>query len=343
MNIASRPSSLLFEMPGEDLSGTPEPVAPVSFSDVGALEVQHIERWVTAKPDLLGEQLLVITTQFSGFDKTRDRPDVLALDEAGKLVVIELKRESDSRQDLQALRYAAYSATLGIDDLVELFIAQRSRHGEELTEAEAREAFADHAAEADVDELDEDEKPRIILVAKEFPVGVTATCLWLRENYELDISCIQLMPYMLDGRLLIASSVLIPLPEASVYTVQRDRKRQRSKSRQRIDWGVVKEIVASIPPGHWMSYQDVAVAAGGTPGAAMALGTGLRNRDEIVDGVFRVLNRKGKVSTRWTAKHSDLPEDAAAVRARLEDEGLTFDAQGRANPTRRWSPPAEDE
>jgi alkylated DNA nucleotide flippase Atl1 len=315
----------------------------VSFADVGALEVQHIERWIAAKPELLGERLLVITTQFSGFDRTRDRSDILALDEQGKLVVIELKRESDSRQDLQALRYAAYSATLRVDDLIELYVAHRVRHGEELTEAEARDVFAEHAAEADVDDLDDDEKPRIILVATDFPVGVTATCLWLRENYELDISCIQLVPYELHGRLLIGSSVLIPLPEASAYTVKRDRKRQRSKSRQRIDWDVVKEIVASIPPGHWMSYQDVAVAAGGTPGAAMALGTGLRNRDDIVDGVFRVLNRKGKVSSRWQANHEDLPQDAAAVRARLEQEGLGFDAQGRADPSRRWSPPAGDE
>jgi alkylated DNA nucleotide flippase Atl1 len=330
-------------MPGNDLSGTPQAVTPVSFADVGALEVQHLERWIAAKPELLGERLLVITTQFAGFDRTRDRSDILALDEAGKLVVIELKRESDSRQDLQALRYAAYSATLRVDDLVQLCVAHRFRHGEEITEAEARDVFAEHAADGDIDDLDDDEKPRIILVATDFPVGVTATCLWLRENYELDISCIQLVPYELHGRLLIASSVLIPLPEASAYTVQRDRKRQRSKSRQRIDWGVVKEIVASIPLGNWMSYQDVAVAAGGTPGAAMALGTGLRNRDDIVDGVFRVLNRKGKVSARWQPKNDELPQDPAAVRARLEDEGLTFDAQGRADPARRWSPPAEDE
>jgi alkylated DNA nucleotide flippase Atl1 len=91
-----------------------------------------------------------------------------------------------------------------------------------------------------------------------------------------------------------------------------------------------------------MSYQDVAVAAGGTPGSAMALGTGLRSRDDIIDGVFRVLNRKGKVSAQWQAKNDDLPQDAAAVRARLEDEGLTFDTQGRADPARRWSAPEGD-
>lgn len=65
--------------------------------------------------------------------------------------------------------------------------------------------------------------------------------------------------------------------------------------------------------------------------------------EDIVDGVFRVLNRKGKVSARWQAKNADLPQDPAAVRVRLEQEGLAFDAQGRADPARRWSPPADDD
>lgn len=340
--MVSRSSSLLFEMPGNDLTAVPQPISPVTFTAMGALEVQHIERWIAANPELLGENLLVITTQFAGFDKTRDRSDILALDEAGKLAVIELKRESGSRQDLQALRYAAYSATLRLDDIVELYVTHRSAHGEEVSDAEARDALAEHAADADIERLDDDEKPRIILVATSFSVGVTATSLWLRENYELDIACVQLIPYELDGKLLISSSVLIPLPEASAYTVKRDRKRQQSNASQKFDWETVKDIVASIPSGHWMSYQDVAVAAGGSPGAAMALGTGLRNRDDIVDGVFRVLNRRGQVSSRWQAKDPTLPQDAPGVRARLEGEGLRFDEHGRADPQRRWAPQVDD-
>jgi hypothetical protein len=82
----------------------------VSFTDVGALEVQHLERWIAAKPELLGERLLVITTQFAGFDRTRDRSDILALDEAGKLVVIELKRESECRRRDSNPRDADYDS-----------------------------------------------------------------------------------------------------------------------------------------------------------------------------------------------------------------------------------------
>jgi hypothetical protein len=55
--------------------------------------VQHIEKWLAAVPELLGEELLVVTTQFAGFDKTKERSDILALDRAARLVVIELKRD----------------------------------------------------------------------------------------------------------------------------------------------------------------------------------------------------------------------------------------------------------
>src|SRR3954447_25980363 len=133
-----RAASLLFELPGNQLSATPKPVDPDSFTDLGVLEVQHIEKWLAAVPEVLGEELLVITTQFAGFDKTKERSDILALDRAGRLVVIELKRDtSGSRQDLQALRYAAYCATLSVDDLVELYASRQAKRGKSLSKEEA--------------------------------------------------------------------------------------------------------------------------------------------------------------------------------------------------------------
>jgi hypothetical protein len=227
---ASRPAFLLFKMPDGTLDGVPEEVDPESFAALGALEVQHIERWLINAPAVLGEELLVITNQFAGFDSTRERSDILALDRAGKLVVIELKRDSSgSRQDLQALRYAAYSATLGHDDLAELYAAHHGRMGNVLSEEDALAALEEHVDQREIAELSEDIRPRIILVAKSFQVEVTATCLWLREAWGVDITCVQLVPYRVDGQVLLASSVLIPLPEASAYTVKRERKHQQAQ------------------------------------------------------------------------------------------------------------------
>jgi hypothetical protein len=140
----------------DGIDGQPETVEPVTFASVGALELKHIEEWLKKEPTLLGEDLLVIASQLTGFDKTRDRPDLLALDASGKLVVVEIKRdESGSGQDLQALRYAAYASTLQADQVIELFRVYRGQeHGESLSAEQARATLEAFAGAESLDALD---------------------------------------------------------------------------------------------------------------------------------------------------------------------------------------------
>jgi alkylated DNA nucleotide flippase Atl1 len=315
------------------VEGVPQKVDPTSFQALGALELQHVEKWIATAPDVLGERLLVISKQFAKFDKAKDRLDILALDESGRLVVVELKREADASHDLQGIRYAAYCAGFGLEDVTDLYVEHRGKQGAPITREAAREELARHVIDGDVEQLDEDLKPRIILVSKSFRVEVTSTCLWLREQYEMEISCIQLVPYQVEGEILLASSVLIPLPEAAAYTVQRDRKLRKATSKK-VNWDVLRQVMAAIPAGHWMSYQDLAVAAGGTPGAGMAVGQYLARSEDYPEGVHRVLRANGSISPAWEGVIGG-PDDCRAL---LESEGLTFDDSGRADPARRWQP-----
>ena len=326
-------------MPTASLTSVPQPIAPESFADLGVLEVQHIEKWISARPDILGEKLLVITTQFDGFDKTKERSDILALDVAGHIVVIELKRDtSGSRQDLQALRYAAYCATLTLDDLLDLYVTHHSPAAATVSREQARAAFEAHVVTGGLEGVDEDTRPRIVLLAKSFTIEVTATVLWLIESYGMDITCVELVPYKVGEQLLLSSSVRIPLPEASEYTVKRDQKRQKAASEGKIDWGKAMAVMAEIPTGYWMSYQDLAVAAGGSPRAGMAMGQYLARHENLPPGcVHRVLRSDGRISEGFEGDIGG-PEE---VKALLESEGLTFDLVSRADSDRRWSPDGE--
>lgn len=90
---------------------------------------------------------------------------------------------------------------------------------------------------------------------------------------------------------------------------------------------VVARVVAAIPAGCWASYRDVATAAGGSDRHARTLNQHfIRHR---TPGAHRVLTANGRISPTALG-------DPAAVRQRLEAEGIAFE-NGRASATVRLS------
>ena len=95
-----------------------ETIEEQSFADLNVLERRDFQEWVVTRPEVLGEKLRVIQSEYSKFAETRDRLDILAIDTDGKLVVVELKRDkADDTTDLQAIKYASYCATLTAEEV----------------------------------------------------------------------------------------------------------------------------------------------------------------------------------------------------------------------------------
>ena len=88
------------------------PVKTKRFSELGFTERKHLQEWLAHEPSALGEELLIIQKEFDGFDDTRERFDLLALDKDGNLVIIENKLDDSGRDVVwQALKYASASLT----------------------------------------------------------------------------------------------------------------------------------------------------------------------------------------------------------------------------------------
>jgi hypothetical protein len=96
------------------------------------------------------------------------------------------------------------------------------RNNHFISKEDARKRILEFIIDIDFGEIND--KPRIILVSKEFRQEVTASVMWLR-NYGLDIKCIKLTPYQLShDKIVIEVNTIIPIPEAEDYIIRTEQK-----------------------------------------------------------------------------------------------------------------------
>lgn len=200
-----------------------------TFSAQGVLERSHLQAALRDNPSLLGEDLLVVAEEFGDFEGAHRRIDLLCVDRAGRLVVVELKRTEDGgHMELQALRYAAMVSTMTFDELRGVFARHLVARQQDADAAES--LLVEWMTEVDDTDAVPTRDVRIILVSLGFDREITSTVLWLNDVYGLDIRCVRLTPYKIDSRLLLDVQQIIPLPEAADLTVQLRRREQAARS-----------------------------------------------------------------------------------------------------------------
>ncbi len=172
-------------------------VKEVDFSDFGIKERFDIQEWIESTPEVLGEELLIIAKERSYFKGTRERPDLIALDKAGNVVVIELKRDdSGQNTEWQAIKYASYWSRFKVSDIIEVFNDYLIAKEEKVTSEQddyATQRIIEFVNDGTLDNINV--KQRIFLVSHRFAKEVTSAVNWLIDRNGMSIKCIQLIPY----------------------------------------------------------------------------------------------------------------------------------------------------
>ena len=209
------------------------------FGDLGFKEREHLQEWLANCPTALGEDLLIIQKEFDGFDETRERLDLLALDKSGNLVLIENKLDDSGRDVVwQSLKYASYCSGLKKADILRLYQNYLDRYcgggnaGESICEFLEAEDFSDVI-------LNSGTEQRIKLVAANFRKEVTSTVLWLLQ-YNLQIQCYKATPYQHGETLFLNLEQIIPTPEAADFMIGITEKENEEKSAKRESSGRFK-------------------------------------------------------------------------------------------------------
>lgn len=199
-------------------------VNPSTFQLLGMKERQDIQALLRDNPAAIDPELLVVAEEFSNWQDSGRRVDLLGLDKNANLVVIELKRvEEGGHMELQALRYAAMLSTVDFQQVVEAYAARLNQ-----PLAEAEQLLLDFLDVATADEAGISNTPRIVLMAPSFSREMTTTILWLNER-KFDIRCLSITPYEIDNRRFLEIEQLIPLPSATDYIVQKRAKETQAE------------------------------------------------------------------------------------------------------------------
>lgn len=210
----------IYEVQAEQIVQVPE----TTFGMSRVRERADLQRLLRTHIEVVAPGTLVIAEEFGQWEESKRRIDLLGLDKQANLVVVEIKRTEDGgHMELQAIRYAAMVSTMTFDQVISTRTEfQRTNN----IEGDAHQVVLDFL---EWDEPNEDQfaqAVRIVLVSADFSRELTTSVMWL-NTHDMDIRCVRLKPYSLDGRLLVDVQQVIPLPEAAEYQVQVREKTQK--------------------------------------------------------------------------------------------------------------------
>jgi hypothetical protein len=202
-----------------------------TFSNERIDEANDLQKFLINSIETVEKDLFVISSEFGDWEDSRRRIDILCLDKHANLVVVELKRtEGGGHMELQAIRYAAMVSNLTFDKAVHAYQHYLKKIGVE--KIDPQEEILNFLEWDEVNEEKFANDVRIILVAADFSKEITTSVLWLIER-DIDIKCIKIKPQKDGGNLYFDIQQIIPLPEATDYTIKLREKAAEQRQARR--------------------------------------------------------------------------------------------------------------
>ena len=296
-------------------SATAKAVPRHTMNDLGLQERAHLQEWVLAHPEIIGPGVDVVTSEFDRWQDATggpvgDRLDILAVGSDGRLIVVELKREpAPHTVHMQAINYAAMVSRLSMHDIADLYVAHRQRVGVDVDQ-EAALARLESELLLTVDGI---RKPRIVIIAADFPSSVTAAVVWLNEQ-QVDISLTRFRVYQVAGQTVVSFNQLFPVPDVEEFTIGRRQTADGAPARATPPepgepWTLeALATLATIGNPATLAVLDLCAAANGEPvtvaDVATAAGIGAASvRGQLAGLTMQLRNPKSRLGRRdWPFK-----------------------------------------
>lgn len=233
MNVA------FFLLPNNSIAKAKD-VPKMSIKQAGYTE-NEVRDLVAANIGTFFPGLMTIATEFSRWEDSTRRLDILAIDTDRNLYVIEFKRDNDAAYaELQAIRYAAMLSVCDVDDLVQAGYHYRKKMDAGVQLESWQAELLKFLGETSLDDIELRPIPRIVLVSSQFNKEITTTVLWLNERFgstEEDgpgmyIMCFEMGVYEFGGQRALHFDQIIPISQAEEYQVKARAKELDSAKKQ---------------------------------------------------------------------------------------------------------------
>ena len=195
-----------------------ESVAKSNLQENNMGERSHLQACIIKSWDLFRDELgmpsaFLIGEEITPDNSTQNRLDLLAYDsDDSSLVVIELKKDRNKLQLLQAISYAAMISDWDKETIIEHINRHQPADYEELLEI--------------IESDDFNQTIKIILIAESFDPEVIVTADWLKTEYSLNISAFALEVNKDNEKIFFNIDQRYPLKELSDAYVSKSHNRK---------------------------------------------------------------------------------------------------------------------